>query len=614
MKLSIDKALRKGIKFHKSGKAKEASKYYKAVLKAQPKHPDANHNMGLLVIGGGKVEAAIPFFKMALEANPSKAQFWLSYINALIRLERIAEAMVVFDQAKSKGAKGDEFDQIEKIIGSPYSPKADDLKVSVGSLKTRINTFYTSSRLETLDNAASGWLYNIQFDKKFLIKDGIKINADSINKNAGKPQSFKKESQYQDEYDGFTLNNIVAKLNEIEDVKEKFCRLESLNCSENKILFGDSFSKDKSIDLRAVQENLFKEDQLNIVIIGAGPCGLYLANALKTKLKNDINILVLDNHCDERHFKKPFSRRWLSHLPMEYFDKYFDPAIRDLAGSFGTDGYIGLPINFIEVLLLISAKKLGVKFYFEQKFDYSFLKNSLISLVFDASGGRVSEIKQETPAEQEIVIQIPNIVMNFDYAGIKAPFVNDVNSKEKVIVTLKNNGFYHYPYFNNKQLFLPMVKLTQVPLSLHSRLMKFVQSLNNNRFYVWSGKLTDEINELLILINLKISEFDYLKANVSKIQKLSKDLIENPIAKKALETDLLDFLKLCAENEDGQININSPFIPQSPINLKPLDQTINGMEIYPIGDALFRGNPKVGNGLAAHLRHIAKLVQAVTNH
>ena len=93
----------------------------------------------------------------------------------MIQLERIAEAMVVFDQAKSKGAKGDEFDQIEKIIGSPYSPKADDFKVSVDSLKTRINTFYTSSRLETLDNAASGWLFN-QFDKKFLIKDGIKIN------------------------------------------------------------------------------------------------------------------------------------------------------------------------------------------------------------------------------------------------------------------------------------------------------------------------------------------------------------------------------------------------------------------------------------------------------
>ena len=49
------------------------------------------------------------------------------------------------------------------------------------------------------------------------------------------------------------------------------------------------------------------------------------------------------------------------------------------------------------------------------------------------------KFKQESPAEQEIVIQIPNIVMNFDYAGIKPAVRFDVNSNEKVIVTLKNN-------------------------------------------------------------------------------------------------------------------------------------------------------------------------------
>ena len=50
-------------------------------------------------------------------------------------------------------------------------------------------------------------------------------------------------------------------------------------------------------------------------------------------------------------------------------------------------------------------------------------------------------------------------------------------------------------------------------------------------------KANDEINELLILINLKISEFDYLKANVSNIQKLSI----KTHCKKSAQTDLLDF-------------------------------------------------------------------------
>ena len=116
MELTLDQALQKGIEAHKAGKVQEADRYYTAILKANPKHPDANHNMGVLAVGVGKVEAALPFFKTALEANANIAQFWLSYIDALIKLDRIADAKALFDQAKSKGATGDGFDQIEKRL------------------------------------------------------------------------------------------------------------------------------------------------------------------------------------------------------------------------------------------------------------------------------------------------------------------------------------------------------------------------------------------------------------------------------------------------------------------------------------------------------------------
>ena len=117
MELTLDQALQKGIEAHKAGNAQEADRYYTAILKADPKHPDANHNMGVLTVGVGKVEAALPFFKTALEANSSIAQFWLSYIEALVKINRIDDANAVFDQAKSKGLKGDHFDQLEKRLG-----------------------------------------------------------------------------------------------------------------------------------------------------------------------------------------------------------------------------------------------------------------------------------------------------------------------------------------------------------------------------------------------------------------------------------------------------------------------------------------------------------------
>ena len=68
MELTLDQALRKGIEAHKAGKVQEADRYYTAILQASPKHPDANHNMGVLAVGVGKVEQALPFFKTALKA------------------------------------------------------------------------------------------------------------------------------------------------------------------------------------------------------------------------------------------------------------------------------------------------------------------------------------------------------------------------------------------------------------------------------------------------------------------------------------------------------------------------------------------------------------------
>ena len=127
MELTIDQALQKSIEAHKAGKVQEADQYYTAILKANPKHPDANHNMGVLAVGVGKVPEALPFFKTALEANSTIAQYWLSYIDALVKLDQLAEAKAVLDQAKSKGAKGDGFDKLEEQLDAIT---IDDEKIS----------------------------------------------------------------------------------------------------------------------------------------------------------------------------------------------------------------------------------------------------------------------------------------------------------------------------------------------------------------------------------------------------------------------------------------------------------------------------------------------------
>ena len=115
----VEELFQQGVELHKSGKVEVACQLYTAVLKAHPEHPTANHNMGVLAVNVGKVQEALPFFEAALEANADTAQFWLSYIDALINVERIADAQAVFDQAKKNGAQGDGFDQLEQRLNVP---------------------------------------------------------------------------------------------------------------------------------------------------------------------------------------------------------------------------------------------------------------------------------------------------------------------------------------------------------------------------------------------------------------------------------------------------------------------------------------------------------------
>ena len=67
MDLTIDQALLQAIEAHKSGRLQDAERLYRSILEVKPKHADANHNLGVLAVGVGKPEAALPLLKAALD-------------------------------------------------------------------------------------------------------------------------------------------------------------------------------------------------------------------------------------------------------------------------------------------------------------------------------------------------------------------------------------------------------------------------------------------------------------------------------------------------------------------------------------------------------------------
>lgn len=126
MELTIQQALQQGVAAHKKGQVEEAERLYKAILNSQPAQPDANHNLGVLLVSINKTDAALPLFKVAVETNSKVDQFWLSYIDALIKAKQVENAKQVLEQAKNQGV-------------AEY--KLDILKTQLNSLNTTGNVY-----------------------------------------------------------------------------------------------------------------------------------------------------------------------------------------------------------------------------------------------------------------------------------------------------------------------------------------------------------------------------------------------------------------------------------------------------------------------------------------
>ena len=131
--LTTDNALRLGAEAYKSGRFHDADYYYTLVLKAIPDHPEANHNMGVLAITVGQPESSIPFFRKAVEKNKNVEKFWISLVNAYIKLGKFEDAKSTLKLSFDNGLKVPSLDALnEKLKNLDHSSSknaaSDDLK------------------------------------------------------------------------------------------------------------------------------------------------------------------------------------------------------------------------------------------------------------------------------------------------------------------------------------------------------------------------------------------------------------------------------------------------------------------------------------------------------
>ena len=154
MKLTIEQALQQGIAAHKEGKLQDAERLYRAILRSQPLHPDANHNLGVLAVSANKADAALPLFKTALVVNPKIEKFWLSYIKALIREKRFEDAKQVFEQAKKQGVTGDKLHVLQAKLDLINKQETGDSSSPSQEQLGKVREYYQNGKLDDAEKLA----------------------------------------------------------------------------------------------------------------------------------------------------------------------------------------------------------------------------------------------------------------------------------------------------------------------------------------------------------------------------------------------------------------------------------------------------------------------------
>ena len=193
--MTLEQTLQTAITHHKAGELENAEQLYRSILSEQANHPDANHNLGVLLKQGDKADIALPFFKTALESNPNQGQYWISYIDTLIHLGQYDAAQNVLNQGQAKGLKGDAVDQLKERLNSITKPSPESVGTQSKSLN--VNTILKQAKSHAkkgrIDEARQLYHSVLEaFPQNQQAKKGLKaLQKGQVNKKnpSGPPQA-----------------------------------------------------------------------------------------------------------------------------------------------------------------------------------------------------------------------------------------------------------------------------------------------------------------------------------------------------------------------------------------------------------------------------------------
>ena len=263
MNLTVDQAVRQGVSYHNEGKLQDAERLYRAVLASYPRHADANHNLGILLSSSGKLEESIVFLSVALEANPDINQFWLSYIDVLLRANKREVALAVIEKARKKGLPREQLDDFALRLASKETRDDPGALVPPEAELKRLMAFYQKGDLEASERLALA--LTDQYSEHSLAWKvlGAVLRQNGRNIESLVPMERAAQLEPTDPEAHNNLGSILKDLRRLEEAEKSYRRALSLNpnYAEAHYNLGGVFSKlgrlDQAIESyeRAIKSN-----------------------------------------------------------------------------------------------------------------------------------------------------------------------------------------------------------------------------------------------------------------------------------------------------------------------------------------------------------------------
>nr|WP_281349803.1 protein arginine N-methyltransferase [Marichromatium bheemlicum] len=119
--------LDQAIEHQRGGRAEAAEWLYRAVLALDADHAEANHNLGIIEIERGDVDAGLAHVQRALDLAPEMGGYWLTLIEGLLVAKRPTEAAEMMERARGLGLDSPEADALgvrlaEALAGAEQTP------------------------------------------------------------------------------------------------------------------------------------------------------------------------------------------------------------------------------------------------------------------------------------------------------------------------------------------------------------------------------------------------------------------------------------------------------------------------------------------------------------